>query len=50
MRIIFDHRNRLPARDCHDCVHFAADTRVMHNTNRLGARGHALFDLALINV
>src|SRR5262249_43636596 len=50
MRIVFDHCDGSPPRHCHDCIHFAPDARVMHNTNRLRTRGNASFDLALVDV
>src|SRR5438034_1143735 len=50
MRVIFDHRDVVPAYDRQDHVHFAADARVMHKKNRLRVLGNASFDLSLIDV
>src|SRR4029077_8663749 len=37
MCVIFDDPDAVPACDRQNCVHFAADTRVMHNENRFRA-------------
>ena len=50
MRVIFDDRDCMPACDCQNRVHLAADARVVHNKNRFRTVGNPLFDLALVDV
>ncbi len=47
---VLDHQQIVPARNVHDRVHLAADTRIVHGHDRTRALGDRRFDQALVDV